>query len=137
MTLIGFHQWASSLLTISDVSKSNVQSFIDKVSSLSAGGATNYEDAFIKATQWFNSKPGSSSGLTFENVTYFLTDGDPTAYNGNSNASESDAMQKAIDAFGHLSGQSEVKAIGIGNGVKKENLEYFDNTQVTGSGTQY
>ncbi|MGN5036522.1 cadherin-like domain-containing protein [Aeromonas sp. 74A] len=137
VTLIGFHEWASSLLTISDLSKSNVQSFIDKVSSLSAGGATNYEDAFIKATQWFNSKPGSSSGLTFENVTYFLTDGDPTAYNGNSNASESDAMQKAIDAFGHLSGQSEVKAIGIGNGVKKENLEYFDNTQVTGSGTKY
>ncbi|WP_331461739.1 type I secretion C-terminal target domain-containing protein [Aeromonas veronii] len=137
VTLIGFHEWASSLLTISDLSKSNVQSFIDKVSSLSAGGATNYEDAFIKATQWFNSKPGSSSGLTFENVTYFLTDGDPTAYNGNSNASESDAMQKAIDAFGLLSGQSEVKAIGIGNGVTKENLEYFDNTQVTGSGTKY
>ncbi|MFM5342961.1 type I secretion C-terminal target domain-containing protein, partial [Aeromonas veronii] len=137
VTLIGFHEWASSLLTINDLSKSNVQSFIDKVSSLSAGGATNYEDAFIKATQWFNSKPGSSSGLTFENVTYFLTDGDPTAYNGNRNASESDAMQKAIDAFAPLSGQSEVKAIGIGNGVTKENLNYFDNTQVTGSGSKY
>ncbi|MGY3852853.1 type I secretion C-terminal target domain-containing protein [Aeromonas aquatilis] len=137
VTLIGFHEWASSLLTINDLSKSNVQSFIDKVSSLSAGGVTNYEDAFIKATEWFNSKPGSSSGLTFENVTYFLTDGDPTAYNGNRNASESDAMQKAIDAFAPLSGQSEVKAIGIGNGVTKENLNYFDNTQVTGSGSEY
>ncbi|WDL84785.1 type I secretion C-terminal target domain-containing protein [Aeromonas bestiarum] len=46
-------------------------------------------------------------------------------------------MQKAIDAFWPLSGQSEVKAIGIGNGVTKENLEYFDNTKVIGSGSQY
>jgi Ca2+-binding RTX toxin-like protein len=75
--------------------------------------------------------------LKFENVTYFLTDGDPTVYNGVDNATEAEAMQKAIDAFGHLSGQSEVKAIGIGNGVTKENLEYFDNTQVAGSGSQY
>ncbi|WP_421205700.1 type I secretion C-terminal target domain-containing protein, partial [Aeromonas enteropelogenes] len=137
VTLIGFHEWASSLLTINDLSKSNVQSFIDKVSSLSAGGATNYEDAFIKATQWFNSKPGSSSELKFENVTYFLTDGDPTAYNGNRNASESDAMQKAIDAFMPLANQSEVKAIGIGTGVTGDNLKYFDNTQVAGPGDQY
>jgi Ca2+-binding RTX toxin-like protein len=137
VTLIGFHERASSLLTINDLSKSNLQSFIDKISSLSAGGATNYEDAFIKATDWFNSKPGSSSGLKFENVTYFLTDGDPTAYNGDNNASESDAMKKAIDAFGPLSGQSEVKAIGIGNGVTKENLEYFDNTKVVGAGDLY
>ncbi|QXB00337.1 retention module-containing protein [Aeromonas sp. FDAARGOS 1416] len=137
VTLVDFNWSASSVISINDLSKSNLQSLIDKISSLSAGGATNYEDAFIKATQWFNSKPGSSSGLTFENVTYFLTDGDPTVYNGNSNASESDAMQKAIDAFAPLSGLSEVKAIGIGNGVTKENLNYFDNTQVIGSGSQY
>uniref|UniRef100_UPI002A032C0E type I secretion C-terminal target domain-containing protein n=2 Tax=Aeromonas veronii TaxID=654 RepID=UPI002A032C0E len=137
VTLVDFNWSASSVISINDLSKSNLQSLIDTISSLSAGGATNYEDAFIKATQWFNSKPGSSSGLTFENVTYFLTDGDPTVYNGNSNASESDAMQKAIDAFAPLSGLSEVKAIGIGNGVTKENLNYFDNTQVIGSGSQY
>ena len=99
VTLVGFNWSASSAMSINDLSKNNVQSFIDKISSLSAGGATNYEDAFIKATEWFNSKPGSSSGLKFENVTYFLTDGDPTVYNGVDNATEAEAMQKAIDAL--------------------------------------
>ncbi|MEZ6940745.1 type I secretion C-terminal target domain-containing protein, partial [Aeromonas sp. S12(2024)] len=137
VTLVDFNWSASSVISINDLSKSNLQSFIDKISSLSAGGATNYEDAFIKATEWFNSKPGSNSGLTFENVTYFLTDGDPTIYNGVDSATTADAMQKAINAFGSLSGQSEVKAIGIGSGVTLENLKYFDNTQVVGSGSKY
>ncbi|WP_353888367.1 VWA domain-containing protein [Aeromonas veronii] len=141
VTLIGFSNSASSLLTINDLSRSNVQSFIDKISSLKANGATNYEDAFIKAAAWFNSQPGSGSGKTFENLTYFLTDGNPTVYNGDTSGSGGDTdnidMQKAIDAFANLSGQSEVKAIGIGTGVTQGNLAYFDNTKVVGSGSQY
>ncbi|MGL6311776.1 immunoglobulin-like domain-containing protein [Aeromonas veronii] len=141
VTLIGFSTSASSLLTINDLSRSNVQSFIDKISLLSADGATNYEDAFIKAAAWFNSQPGSGSGKTFENLTYFLTDGNPTVYNGDTSGSGGTTndidMQKAIDAFANLSGQSEVKAIGIGTGVTSDNLQYFDNTQVAGPGSQY
>uniref|UniRef100_UPI0012E0607F VWA domain-containing protein n=1 Tax=Aeromonas australiensis TaxID=1114880 RepID=UPI0012E0607F len=141
VTLIGFSTSASSLLTINDLSRSNVQSFIDKISSLKADGATNYEDAFIKAAAWFNSQPGSGSGKTFENLTYFLTDGNPTVYNGDTSGSGGTTndidMQKAIDAFANLSGQSEVKAIGIGNGVTQGNLAYFDNTKVVGSGSKY
>ncbi|MGE6102484.1 Ig-like domain-containing protein [Aeromonas veronii] len=144
VTLIGFSNSASSLLTINDLSKSGkekLQDFIDKLSSLKADGATNYEDAFIKAAAWFNSQPGSGSGKTFENLTYFLTDGNPTVYNGDTSGSGGTTndidMQKAIDAFANLSGQSEVKAIGIGTGVTSDNLQYFDNTQVAGPGSQY
>ncbi|WP_421323035.1 Ig-like domain-containing protein, partial [Aeromonas veronii] len=137
IALISFNEAADDALFFNGLNAANLADLIQNINSLRAGGGTNYEDAFIEATNWFNTKPGSSSGSTFENVTYFLTDGDPTVYNGNRNPSESDAMQKAIDAFAPLSGHSEVKAIGIGNGVKKENLEYFDNTQVTGSGTKY
>ncbi|ENM3940196.1 VWA domain-containing protein, partial [Vibrio cholerae] len=141
VTLIGFSTSASSLLTINDLSQNNVQSFIDKISSLKADGATNYEDAFIKAAAWFNSQPGSGSGKTFENLTYFLTDGNPTVYNGDTSntggTTNNQDMQKAIDAFATLSGQSEVKAIGIGTGVAQGNLAYFDNTKVVGSGSNY
>uniref|UniRef100_UPI003BA0099B type I secretion C-terminal target domain-containing protein n=1 Tax=Aeromonas jandaei TaxID=650 RepID=UPI003BA0099B len=140
VTLIDFNWSASSVISINDLSKSNLQSFIDKISSLSADGATNYEDAFIKATEWFNSQPGSGSGFKFENLTYFLTDGNPTVHNGDTSSggtTDTDDMQKAIDAFANLSGQSEVKAIGIGNGVTQGNLAYFDNTKVVGSGSQY
>ncbi len=141
VTLIGFSTSASSLLTINDLSQNNVQSFIDKISSLKADGATNYEDAFIKAADWFNSQPGSDSGKAFENLTYFLTDGNPTVYNGDTSntggTTNNIDMQKAIDAFANLSGQSEVKAIGIGTGVSQGNLAYFDNTKVVGSGSKY
>ncbi len=141
VTLIGFSSSANSLLTLNKLTQSNVQDLIKQISSLKADGTTNYEDAFIKAAAWFNSQPGSGSGKTFENLTYFLTDGNPTVYNGDTSGSGGTTndidMQKAIDAFANLSGQSEVKAIGIGNGVTKENLNYFDNTQVIGSGSQY
>ncbi|MFM5509035.1 type I secretion C-terminal target domain-containing protein [Aeromonas rivipollensis] len=140
VTLIGFAGSASNMLKIEDLNSANLQTLINKITTLSANGATNYEDAFIKATEWFNTKPGSGTGLKFENLTYFLTDGDPTVHNGDSSSggTTNDAdMQKAIDAFTSLSGLSEVKAIGIGTGVTEGNLKYFDNTQVTGPGSQY
>ncbi|WP_270806701.1 VWA domain-containing protein [Aeromonas sp. QDB62] len=141
VTLIGFSSSVNSLLTLNKLTQSNVQDLIKQISSLKADGATNYEDAFIKAAAWFNSQPGSGSGKTFENLTYFLTDGNPTVYNGDTSGSGGTTndidMQKAIDAFANLSGQSEVKAIGIGNGVTQGNLAYFDNTKVVGSGSKY
>lgn len=141
VTLIGFAGSASNMLKIEDLNSANLQTLINKITALSADGGTNYEDAFIKATEWFNTKPGSGTGLKFENLTYFLTDGDPTTYNGDKSSSggtTNDAdMQKAIDVFTSLSGLSEVKAIGIGTGVTEDNLKYFDNTQVTGPGSQY
>ncbi|MGN5030914.1 Ig-like domain-containing protein, partial [Aeromonas rivipollensis] len=139
VTLIGFAGSASNMLKIEDLNSANLQTLINKITTLSANGATNYEDAFIKAAEWFNTKPGSGTGLKFENLTYFLTDGDPTVHNGDSSSggTTNDAdMQKAIDAFTSLSGLSEVKAIGIGTGVTEGNLKYFDNTQVTGAGSQ-
>ncbi|MGL6453163.1 Ig-like domain-containing protein, partial [Aeromonas veronii] len=131
LSLVDFNWSARSVISINDLSKSNVKLLIDKISSLSAAGGTNYEDAFIKAANWFNSKPGSSSGLTFKNVTYFLTDGDPTSYNGSFNDNPSIAMLKATTAFGPLSQLSEVKAIGIGPSVTMEKLRYFDNTPLS------
>ena len=44
-------------------------------------------------------------------------------------------MQDAINAFKSLSGKSTVHAIGIGNGVNEGYLKFFDNTNVTGTGS--
>ncbi|MEZ6930839.1 VCBS domain-containing protein [Aeromonas sp. S16(2024)] len=140
VSLISFASSASTL-TFNNLDSGNLQSLIDAIEDLSANGGTNYQDAFIKATAWFKTNPGSTSEGEFENLTYFLTDGDPTTYNDDKSKTGSttnhDDMQKAIDAFAPLSGLSEVKAIGIGTGVTEGNLKYFDNTQVTGSGSKY
>ncbi|WP_208597771.1 type I secretion C-terminal target domain-containing protein [Aeromonas allosaccharophila] len=140
ITLIGFNETAADALPFNNLSAANLSDLISKINLLSADGGTNYEDAFIEATAWFNTQPGSETDLKFENLTYFLTDGDPTVHNGDSSSggTTDDAdMRKAIDAFTSLSGLSGVKAIGIGAGVTVENLKYFDNTQVAGPGSQY
>ncbi|WP_205124676.1 cadherin-like domain-containing protein [Aeromonas veronii] len=140
ITLIGFNGTAADALPFNNLSAANLSDLIGKINLLIADGGTNYEDAFIEATKWFNTQPGSETDLKFENLTYFLTDGDPTVHNGDSSSggTTDDAdMQKAIDAFTSLSGLSGVKAIGIGTGVTVENLKYFDNTQVVGPGSQY
>ena len=97
-------------------------------------------DAFLTTVSWFNKQPTSANGKPFENVTYFLTDGDPTfsnnGSNGGGNSTEYRDMQDAINAFKSLSGKSTVHAIGIGNGVINEGyLKFFDNTNVTGTGS--
>ncbi|GIB93251.1 T1SS secreted agglutinin RTX [Vibrio cholerae] len=140
ITLIGFNGTAADALPFNNLSAANLSDLIGKINLLIADGGTNYEDAFIEATKWFNTQPGSETDLKFENLTYFLTDGDPTVHNGDSSTgftTDYADMQNAIDAFTSLSGLSGVKAIGIGTGVTVENLKYFDNTQVAGPGSQY
>ena len=140
VTLIGFESTASSLKTINGLNASNVGILISAIEALYANGGTNYEGAFKEALKWFNSQPTTSNGKTFENVTYFLTDGDPTFSNSGSNGgwnggstTDYKDMKDAVDAFKGLSGKSTVHAIGIGSGVNEGYLKYFDNTKVTGT----
>ncbi|WP_081397714.1 VCBS domain-containing protein, partial [Achromobacter xylosoxidans] len=139
VALIGFESTASTKYTINGLNASNVGDLIKAIEKLSASGGTNYEGAFDEAVKWFNKQPTSSNGQAFENVTYFLTDGDPTFSNNGSNGGGTTTdyrdMKDAVDAFKGLSGKSTVHAIGIGNGVNEGYLKFFDNTTVTGNGS--
>ncbi|MBP9941087.1 MAG: type I secretion C-terminal target domain-containing protein [Comamonas sp.] len=136
VALIGFGQGASTDLALNNLTASNVSQLITKINQLSASGGTNYEAAFNQAVTWFNGQPSVVNGKTFENVTYFLTDGDPTYSNSGNNGhqwsggSTTDPadMRDAITAFAPLSVKSAVYAIGIGSGVTESNLKYFDDT---------
>ncbi|MDH0521415.1 retention module-containing protein [Achromobacter xylosoxidans] len=139
VALIGFESTASTKYTINGLNANNVGDLIKAIEKLSASGGTNYEGAFDEAVKWFNKQPTSSNGKAFENVTYFLTDGDPTFSNNGSNGGGTTTdyrdMKDAVDAFKDLSGKSTVHAIGIGNGVNEGYLKFFDNTTVTGNGS--
>ncbi|OWY41124.1 hypothetical protein CEK28_02305, partial [Xenophilus sp. AP218F] len=126
VTLIGFANQAGSRAVIENLTPAKLAALSDQIHKLAAGGGTNYEAAFLKAGDWFASKPGSAGGKAFENVTYFLTDGEPTS-----------SITDSLKAFGGLSSQSQVKAIGIGTAVDVNTLRYFDNTTVVGTGNQY
>ncbi|WP_156139385.1 Ig-like domain-containing protein [Aeromonas diversa] len=124
--LIGFNDSATSLLEISDLNPAKLASLQSQISKLSAGGGTDYDDAFREASRWFTTSPGSGSGKVFENQTFFLTDGEPTS-----------SIDDALRAFATLSDQSSVRAIGIGTAVKQDTLEFFDNTGTLGLGSKF
>ncbi|EKB19833.1 type 1 secretion C-terminal target domain (subclass), partial [Aeromonas veronii AMC35] len=52
------------------------------IDSMSSGGGTNYEDVFKTVANWFSSSTAQSNSNA-KNLTYFITDGQPTYYLGN------------------------------------------------------
>ena len=145
--LIPFSDKALDGITINNLSKSNVKQLLDAIDALKANGNTNYEDAFNKAVTWFNSQVsgGKDASHNFQNLTFFLTDGNPTAYGSNGTAgSTQESLQRAVDAAkplvdgsGVLVGGNKVTmyGIGMGNGVNSDYLRFFDNTDATGKGS--
>ncbi|MFY4842329.1 vWA domain-containing protein, partial [Aliarcobacter butzleri] len=139
VSIIDFDTNAKEPITFNDLTSKNISDLITKIDALKADGGTNYEDAFLKTTSWFDTQSvtyGKAQG--YENLTYFLTDGDPTFSNRNTTSTgtttEYSDMKDAVDAFKTLSGQSTVHAIGIGNGVNENYLRFFDNTDIIGQG---
>ncbi|KLD99037.1 Ig-like domain-containing protein, partial [Aliarcobacter butzleri] len=139
VSIIDFDTKAKEPITFNDLTSKNISDLITKIDALKAEGGTNYEDAFLKTTSWFDTQSvtyGKAQG--YENLTYFLTDGDPTFSNRNTTSTgtttEYSDMKDAVDAFKTLSGQSTVHAIGIGNGINENYLRFFDNTDIIGQG---
>jgi VCBS repeat-containing protein len=146
--LIPFADTAKTGVTINNLSASNVKQLLDAIDALSASGNTNYEDAFNKAVSWFNSQVngGKDAAHNYQNLTFFLTDGDPTRYGSNGQSgnmkevlqSSIDAAKPLVDGSGVLVGGNKVVmyGIGMGAGVNSDYLRFFDNTNATGTGSQ-
>ena len=142
VSLIGFSTTTQSTYTLNNVTSSNVNDLISKINALTiatgSNAGTNYESAFNSAVSWFNNQGTIIGGKTFQNMTYFLTDGDPTQYvnsngdiAGRGNSTDYQTLRESVDAFTALSARSPVHAIGIGNGVNANYLRLFDNTAPT------
>ncbi|MDG6774595.1 VWA domain-containing protein, partial [Thiomicrorhabdus sp. ZW0627] len=139
LQLVDFDTGAVTALTINDVSNTDsaLSQMYAAIDALKADNGTNYEAAFNEAQAWLESQ---SNG--YENVTYFLTDGEPTYYltnkgdvAGDGRSTDDTIMLESIDAFAGLSAVSQVNAIGIGTDIPYDNLKYFDNTNVVANGT--
>ena len=149
LSLIDFSTHAAAW-SIDNLTKDNVDQLLSKIEELAADvlGGTNYEAAFDQAVDWFNQQQDKLAdsdsdlyGKEFENVTYFLTDGDPTLYydnngnlGGNGYSTTERAMNESKAAFEPLKDLSKVHAIGIGLEVSVDRLEHFDNTAGWGDG---
>jgi Ca2+-binding RTX toxin-like protein len=99
-------------------------------------GGTNYEAAFKAAEAWFKTGDAPAVdkyGNAYENVTYFLTDGNPTQYGtgqGAGSGYDATADSRGKAAYDSLvtSSGSKVYAVGIGNDVSVDVLRKYDNT---------
>ncbi|WP_429220556.1 VWA domain-containing protein [Aeromonas veronii] len=136
VTLIGFAAHASESVTIVGLDASNVSNLTNAIDALVANGGTNYEAAFNQAVQWFND--GSKAAPGYQNLTFFVTDGNPTYYLNDSNqvagpgnSTTFEVIKESVDAFVSLSAISQVNAIGVTNDVNKDLLKFFDNTTET------
>ncbi|PRM86941.1 hypothetical protein CJ669_10080 [Aliarcobacter cryaerophilus] len=124
-----------------------LNNLINALNNLNADGGTNYEDAFLKTTSWFDTQSvtyGKAQG--YENVTYFLTDGDPTFYGstnqnrydypqGGGSTTDYQSLNKGIEAYKQVAALSEVNAIGIGKDINENYLKFFDNTGELSNGS--
>ncbi|MBY7946606.1 cadherin-like domain-containing protein, partial [Vibrio fluvialis] len=119
LKLIGFDYDIDVSFEVSDL-QPNTQGYTDLIdqitTELNAEGGTDYNIAMKAANDWFDSL--SNDG---QNLTFFLTDGEPN----------SSTLQSALDEFAELSSKSTVMAIGIGDNISQDTLKFFDNTSET------
>ena len=149
VNLVSFADSAKSV-SFNGLTTANVTLLIAAINSLSANGATNYDDAMQKASAWFNTQVSvnhADAAHGYVNLAFFLTDGNPTVWNGYNGSGDttnfndiSVALSSGHDMLhgaGALTGANavDVNAIGIGNGINSNYLKFFDNTDTTGSGT--
>ncbi len=135
IALIGFAGLSQTNVKISfaDLQSGNLTALNNAIDNLQATGGTNYEAGFKTAANWFDTHADATSG--YQNLTYFLTDGDPTYYlngsneAGTGNSTSYETLQESVAAFNQYSASlGKVHAIGIGSGVSEQYLQFFDNT---------
>ena len=131
ISLFVFDSVSKQVVHITDLSEANMDYLVAQIESMrvGAGGLTNYDSVFRDATDWFN----SVSGNGYKNLTYFLTDGQPTTYgDGESTAYQGYVTQAAVstslDSFTELAALSDVHAIGFSKGIMSDMLDFYDNT---------
>ena len=119
LKLIGFDYEIDVSFEVSDL-QPNTQGYYELINEintqLNASGGTDYNEAMKAANDWFDSLSNYSQNLTF-----FLTDGEPN----------NSTLQSALNEFAELSSKSTVMAIGIGDNISQDTLKFFDNTNTT------
>ena len=126
------------------VGKGNLQEIFNYIDALKAGGGTRPDLGWKKAENWFD---GSLTGLengsvtanaSYENQTYFITDGEPSPRSGSGGnagsgvATESQLTSLYDPAFKNLAEKSKVYAVGVSSAVSNNTVSRYDNTAENG-----
>ncbi|MDP9658105.1 UNVERIFIED_ORG: CshA-type fibril repeat protein, partial [Pseudomonas putida] len=80
--LVDFDTTVKQSISIDLSSKDALANLKSVLDGMKSGGYTNYEDVFKTTANWFYSADAKSNPNAI-NLTYFITDGEPTAYTSN------------------------------------------------------
>ncbi|MCA2017653.1 Ig-like domain-containing protein, partial [Vibrio tritonius] len=120
LKLISFDNLIEVSFAVDDLT-AGTQGYTDLLANINdqliAEGATDFSVAFEDANSWFDSL---SNG--YENLTYFITDGETDTY----------TLKDSLSQFAELSTKSSVVAVGVGADVSVDALAFFDNTSYQG-----
>jgi len=127
--LIAFPAAAGNVDTpeIIGVNAGNLQSLLDAIDNLGSYGGpfsgTPYGQAFDKAKTWFDQMATNSAYDDYENMTLFLTDGEPNHAGLGETESSRQAAFEALKAV-----SPTIHAIGLGADMSQFVLDRFDTT---------
>jgi len=110
---------------IEGLNASNLQALLDAIDNLVADGRGRpYARAFDKAREWFEEMGNNAAYDDYENMTIFLTGGEPN----HGNIGETDlTRQLAFEALKAIS--PTIHAIGLGSDMGQFSLDRFDTTE--------
>ena len=151
ISVILFHSWSEERITLNiiDGQAENFGDFKSQLNNLTKpkdsndhhnvdAGGTNYEAGFIAAAKWFEEATSNdASDVETENITYFLSDGEPTFHGEDTEGGRTEA--EWADVVGAWQGYQkllasasdmQVNAIGFGNLTPDamKTLAMLDNT---------
>lgn len=139
LQIVDFGLNAVDHIVIDLSSSADIASVISFINGFEAEGATNLEAGIRTASEWLAAQDADPRFADFEDLTFLLTDGAPNYYLDDagqatgSSPINATAIKEAADAFIELAALSSVRAVGIGDSTREDILEFFDNTDISGS----
>ena len=95
--LVDFATQVKSTVAVNLSDSNALQTLKNALTAMTAKGGTNYEDAFKTTANWFQNL--KDAGVTANNQTFFITDGQPTYYQTDENVNPVLASGKSMDAY--------------------------------------
>ncbi|MBY5940983.1 tandem-95 repeat protein [Halomonas sp. DP5N14-9] len=136
--IVTFAGKVANSIEFNDLSVADLDDINAYLDSRGVISGTNYEQAFVVANDWMTSV--SQEG--FNNVAYFMSDGDPVSHNANGNIGVTDTGEgnvttlgdivNSLEGYDPLAAISRVEAIGVGDDANLEVLKVLDNTSSGG-----
>ena len=140
--LVPFAAGAQAAGTFEVTNDADYNDALDFLNGLDAVGTTNYEAPLQSAITWLNGGTSNAPIAGAQNLTYFISDGEPNRYVNGSGNNVDGSASRVMDEINGSDGTNEIadlkdlsKVISIGIGVNSTTLGRLGQIDSSGSAT--